>query len=512
MKIIFSVSLLLFTLITFAQELPIKVLKSDVFKEDQKTDALAFTESDGNGGLVTLRAIKGGLFGFTQGYVIEHFDENLNLLKSSNLDFKITGRNPKVVKAISVINNALQIVVLGFENKSKELYFSVFSSSIKNFDFKEKKIVSIPRKELKAAEIHNTFYSQDYNVHGNFNSTVSFSDDKKYLSVFLNKLFLFDENFEIVFEKFIEFPDEVKKGRFLDLEIDGKNETVYLLTKFPMPIEKRINGNDFFHLFKINRNEQKKLILTDNKKFINNLAIVRANEKMACVGFYSDKNINHFGGIVRMNIDIESFKENASYFQNFSEQLYLDKYGKEKEKEPKNILFRAVFMDEDGNIFLNAEEYYEKTIEYRHSPSPSAKETKFYFNDIIAAKISESGELLWSRNINKSQNTSGRNLDFLSYISTNVKNDMYIFINASENVKQLRKDRIEFLQSSRSNANLMVIRINQDGDIDYENIVDQKDRDVNYQVRYGSISDDNEIIISGVKNKDVQYVKIKIED
>lgn len=512
MKNLVTISFFFFTFLIAAQELPIKVLKSDVFKEDQKTETLVFTESDGEGGLITLRAIKGGLLGYTQGYQVEHFDENFNLLKSKKLDLKVNLRNMKLVRAISVKNQTLNIVYFGFDTKTKQLYVSVMTSPLDSFKFNEKRLITIPRNELKAAEINNLFHPNDYDVHGSFNGGVIFSNDKRYLSLFINKLFLFDEKFEIVFEQFLEVPDYVKKGRFLDIEIDEINETVYLLAKLPMPLENRVKGNDFFHLFKINKNEQKKLILTDNKKYINNLAIVRHNEKMACVGFYSDKNINRVGGVVRINIDLETFKESSSYFQNFSEQFFLDKYGNENEKEVKNIMFRAVFMDEDGNVFLNAEEYYSETIQYRHGVSPSGTKTTFYFNDIIAAKIAASGELLWSRNINKRQNTGGRNLDFLSYISTNFRKDMYIFINASDNVRQLRKDRIEFLQSSRSNANLIVVRINQDGDIDHENIVDHRDRDVNYQVRYGNISKNNEIIISGVKNKEVQFIKIEIEE
>jgi hypothetical protein len=128
----------------------------------------------------------------------------------------------------------------------------------------------------------------------------------------------------------------------------------------------------------------------------------------------------------------------------------------------------------------------------------------------VSAKLNQSGEIVWARNINKRQATSGTE-SFISYTSTLKGNDTYFFINTGEKVKKLSKDRIQFGQTSTKRSNLNVIRVNENGDFDYKEILDDKDNDVPFMVSRGAImNDEPSVFFMGQKGKKKQLLKITL--
>ena len=128
----------------------------------------------------------------------------------------------------------------------------------------------------------------------------------------------------------------------------------------------------------------------------------------------------------------------------------------------------------------------------------------------MSAKLNQSGEIVWARNINKRQATSGTE-SFISYTSTLKGNDTYFFINTGEKVKKLSKDRIQFGQTSTKRSNLNVIRVNENGDFDYKEILDDKDNDVPFMVSRGAImNDEPSVFFMGQKGKKKQLLKITL--
>ena len=134
--------------------------------------------------------------------------------------------------------------------------------------------------------------------------------------------------------------------------------------------------------------------------------------------------------------------------------------------------------------------------------------TIYHYDDIVSARINPSGEIIWARNINKRQSTSGDD-SYISYTSTAVNNDAYFFINTGEKVKKLRNDRIQFGQTSTKKSNLNIIRVNQNGDFDYQEILDDKDNEVPFMVSNGVLSGDSVFFI-GRKGKKKQLLKVTL--
>ena len=125
-----------------------------------------------------------------------------------------------------------------------------------------------------------------------------------------------------------------------------------------------------------------------------------------------------------------------------------------------------------------------------------------------ALPISAAGDIAWARNLNKRQDSSAPN-PYFSYTSTAKGNDAYFFINAGEKVKKLSKERIQFGETSAKRSNLNVIRINQNGDFDYKEILDDKENEVPFMVANGELSGDS-VFILGQKGKKKQLLKITL--
>ena len=134
--------------------------------------------------------------------------------------------------------------------------------------------------------------------------------------------------------------------------------------------------------------------------------------------------------------------------------------------------------------------------------------TIYHYDDIVSAKINPDGEIVWARNINKRQATSGTDA-YISYTSTIKGNDTYFFINAGEKVKKLSNDRIQFGQTSTKKSNLNVIKVSPSGDFDYQEILDDKDNEVPFKVSDGAITGESVIFI-GQKGKKKQLLKITL--
>ena len=134
--------------------------------------------------------------------------------------------------------------------------------------------------------------------------------------------------------------------------------------------------------------------------------------------------------------------------------------------------------------------------------------TIYHYDDIVSAKINSAGDIVWARNINKRQATSGDE-SYISYTSTVKGDDTFFFINTGEKVKKLSKDRIQFGQTSTKKSNFNVIKITPNGDFDYQELLDDKDNEVPFMVSNGAISG-NSVYFVGRKGKKKQILKVTL--
>lgn len=519
MKKFITVIAMLVCSLLIAQNDAVSIAKSEIFKDKKKHTELVFSEDDGQGGVVTVRKFYGGLLKTPRGYYIEHFDSDLNL--KSNTEIEV---DQSEIEGILVSDGKIHL----FEKKFGDEYFEInrLTSSTEKLDFSSKLLLKIDQDDIKkyfaigiGALLFNNGAAQGDN--DSFGE-VTFSKDKNFMAFNfdikdkdneVHRIYVFNKNFEKVYEK--EFTKNIKDKYFEyeNVTVDDTNGTVYFLGKTFKGESKRKKKkgkiNYHYELYKISKEEQKMISFETDEHFVASLTTVKAGSFLSCVGFYSEKKESRYKGVIRYNINTADFMLKEKSFQPFTEQFIIDKYGKKKDKELSSLRYRGIFIDENtGDIVLNAEEYF---VTRRMNMNMGSTSTYYHYNDIVSIKIDAKGTLEWARNINKKQTSINPSFNEESYTSSYKDGNVYIFLNGSKKVKKIRNDRIEFKDARAKKKNLYLIEINGEGSFDYSIIQTDDQLEVPLYVSQGTLLDKGEdIIFLGRKSKKKQLVKVSI--
>ena len=139
----------------------------------------------------------------------------------------------------------------------------------------------------------------------------------------------------------------------------------------------------------------------DPGKFPEALNPILIADKLVCVGFYSNRKDNRYNGITYFDIDPNSFLITVQKYHKFSPQFMLDKFGRDENKDVKNLVFKEGEFANDYILF-NAKEYF-VTTSYQSDPTGSKlRIDRYHYNDIVSVKLNANNGLVWARNINKS--------------------------------------------------------------------------------------------------------------
>lgn len=516
MKIKSIIFLFLISLFSYSQEINIDIKKSEIFKDKKKHTNLLFSESDGEGGLIVVRGINMDYKSYSKKYLIEIFDSNLNKISS----FVLENRDRGILKGILIKNGTINLIqLINSIKREKGVEVSILSSPINILNFSKKVLFNIDYKE------YSTLFGH-HQISKSFSGEVTFSSNKKFL-VFdfdmKNKkeethlLKVFNDDFKELYNT--TFVSDIKDRFFeyenIDLsEVDG---SIFLLGKVfennSKKTKKKGKTNYHYELYKLNDGAKKQINFKEENLFVNSLHVLHTENNLNLVGFYGERSDYRIKGVCRYNLNpIELTITNKS-FAPFNDHFFEDKYKskaktKRKRKEITNIDYRGVFLDEQDNIIINAEEFYITSYYVSNGNGGGHWRTIYHYDDIISVKIDKKGDLVWARNINKTQ-TNTLNA---SYTSTIANNEVYFYLNTSDKIKKLSNERIGFKQTSTKRSNLYVIKIAENGDFTYKKLIDDKDSKVWYSVNNGIVSEDlKAVIFQGKKGKNKQIIKLTIQ-
>lgn len=508
-----SIICLMLTVSLFAQEIPFTIKKSEVFKDEYKNSYIALTKNDGNDGVVMVRSYVGGPFSSGFGYYFEHYDANLKLIKEYDYEIKYS----KAVKRSSVLGlimdgPTIHIIDFIYEKDQNAYICSSKSANINDFNFTSKELFRVDSEEIKQSGLFSgASYDDDSWASMILNAdktSFAITVDIKNKNAETHKLFLYDQSLTKKLERTFQRDIKDRKFQYENIEI-GKDGSLYLLGKvYTEESKKKKEGGKYqFELTRITENSEKTQTFDTKEHYSSSLSVIVNDDKLSCLGFYSDRNDNRYKGICFFSLNPITLAIESSKFNPFTEQFMIDKYGKNKEKELKNLSFRSIKITNNKDIIFNAEEYYSTTT-YVSNQYGGSSRTIFHYDDIVSAKLNASGSIVWARNINKRQATSG-DMSFISYTSTVKDNDAYFFINTGEKVKKLSNDRIQFGQTTTKKSNLNIIRINEDGNFDYKEVLDDKDNEVPFMVSDG-VNSGNSTFFLGRKGRKKQILKITL--
>jgi len=471
------------------------IIEGSVFKDKTKWSSVIFSEDDGNGGLILVRTFHVARR-HAEAYYIEHYSKDLKLIKRAKVDN---------VSSNIIIDNGI-INMIDFNTKTKGYEFNLISSPINTLKFKKKKLCSIGKDDKLGVSLFAVTKSHDSGSFG----TVSFSENKNYFTlsfdiknedVATHKIFVYNKQFEKVND--YTFKKNIKDNLF-DFEsvnVDDTDGSVFLLGKVfennsrASKIDDKINYH--FELYKLTNSGQEKIILNTDNNFIEKLKPVSKGNKLSYVGFYGKNKKKKTSGVCRFDINTEKFELINKSFNKFSDQFIIDKYGKISDKESKDLFLDDVHMLDNGDVIITGEEYYITTSEKKIIP---------HYNDIVSIKIDDKGKLIWARNINKKQIGS----IYTSYGSIVKNGNLLLLFNASNKVKELKNEEVEFKKFKRGNSAIYCVSIDENGNLNHKIIYEKKKSKILFQFRHMIIDDEENIILLGVNNLEKQLMKIKL--
>ena len=186
----------------------------------------------------------------------------------------------------------------------------------------------------------------------------------------------------------------------------------------------------------------------------------------------------------------------------------MDKYGKAKQKELKFLAFKKMFVTENHDILFDAEEAFASTSAMVAAGGMGMSSyTTFVSDDIVSVKIDANGQMLWARNINKSQWSYDEQNPYQSYTSVVDADAHYFFINTADDVKKISGDRIEFQDVLKNKSNLVAIRMAPDGNYSYEQVLDNEQNEVPFMVSRGIVSGKS-VYFLGQRGEKKQLLKL----
>ena len=555
------ICLSLFTLLSissFAQDIPFKVLKSELFKDEYKESQIVLSEEDGNGGILIVRSYKGSKITPNPGFYFEKYDSNLKLINENDFQMKhpISQKTP-IVLGVFRLENKIRIIEMFYDINEKSYICMANSVNVKDFSAEKKELFRFSRDELKelgGLSLNDTYYdnaSMRSLINGSFGSEseqspfsfdFSFSGkseknassggnskialvinkEKNTFSIVVNfnkkndsdrlKIYLFDSQLNKIIDRDFTKDANDKKYVLQNIEISKDGNAIYLLSKsYSKELEEKEKGGKYqFETTKFTQNKIDSQIFDTQEHFIGSLKTIIKDDKLFCIGFYSDEFDKRYKGISYFELDPINLAVKKSKFSAFSEQFILDKYGKIKDKELKYLTFKNVLITDKNELVFNAEESYSTQTAGNYSPygGYSGGQNSYHYDDVVSIKIDEEGNLLWSRNINKQQ--TGDEVDsFASYTSTLVNDNVYFFINASDKIKNLDDNRLEFRDTRKNKYNLNLIRINQKGDYEYQQILNDEENEVPFMVANG-IKSGNSVFFLGRKGSKKQLLKVSL--
>lgn len=514
-KSIFSLVLFLFLSSTvFGQDQEGKIQLalnfSQPIKERKKTDELTFVVKDKSSGFIVGLKKKHG-----KGYYIRHYDQQLNLVQE--LEYKLSGKKGEIKDAFLLKNGDLCILEFYNNSRKKTLDYYANISPTDHFAFKKKLLLSISRKKAKGRSSFSL--NEDGDTHGNF----SMSANKKYFALTIeldakkmekHQIYVFDNELHKIYQNTFERKLADRKFRLENVDINEKDGTLLLLGKSYTRKKKKKGGKYQFELYKIKANGMKRLFFDSKDKYIGSLSIKYKEDKVFCVGFYSEKNDYRYKGLVFFDIDLEQMKLKNSVYSPFSKQFLIDKYGKAKQKELHNIRLDHIFYDGTNFVITAEERGYHIYTSFRpagpNGGGGMSTTVVAFYNDIIVTKLNKQGKMIWARNINKSQQGKP---SYNSYTALFTNNHIYLFLNAAKNAKKLKNKRLAFNTGTFSSYNLYAIVFDTQGKYQYEKIVDKKKTKSVFMAGNGIVSNNHKDVIFPGKNKSkTRLLKIHIPD
>lgn len=526
MKKIINSLLLLASTVAFSQQTTNKaeVQWGTEYEVDKKVTLSDIVGYDASG----IYALKSNYIYNDKSPIIAFYDNNMNLVKSTELELKQENKYKKFENIIQFNNNLY--LFTSFKNQKLE----------KNFLFVQtiNKSTLTPNDDIiKIAEIDFSGKSK-YNG-GTFSCIIS-PDSSKLLVYYdmpyesgTNEKFGFqsyDKQMNLLWQKDVTLPYLEKLFDVERYRIDN-NGNAYILGRLykDKKVEKRKGEPNYEYKvisYTNNGSSVNEYPITIQGKFITDMQIaIDDNMDIICGGFYSDEGTYSIKGCYYLRIDgttkeikTQSYKEfGLDFLTQFLSEKEAEKLEKKVEKGKNVELYEydlhEIIRRTDGGAVLIAEQYYVQvvTTSYRNANGTYSTTTTYYYNynDIIVINISPSGNIEWATKIRKYQRSANDGGYFSSYALAVVNDKLYFIFN--DNPKNLyAENNAGKIYGTILNKECVVslVEIDGEGNQTREALFKANEAEVYTRPKVCEQVSPNELIVFGQKKKMQRFAKI----
>jgi hypothetical protein len=437
-----------------------------------------------------------------ENYRYEHYDVNLKLIGKHNYESERG-------YTIGLIINGGKIIRVNIESNKEQQAFvcTAYVASTNDFKFTATELFRVQQAGAKEDWLKPTRRGHPVSMAVSKNKTafaisVDFSEKKTEI----HKIYTFDTNLNLKMDHTADAETNNKLFMRKSVDVSDDGAAVYVFGE--MYSDRRNKSPEGFaytyKLIRINNSDVKTYLFNaDDGYYVSDLRMIPKGNKLAYAGFYSNTDGSGIKGLCYFEIDSATLEASAQKYSPFTEQFLIDKFGKNTNEKMYNFTMKDLLLTTNNEVVLTAEE----TSTFKHQASGGMGHTTSDRNDIISAKFGSSGDLVWLRNIDKNQSSSS--VSYLSFTATTKGNNSYFFVNTDEAVKNLGNSRVQFNFTNAKKSNVNIIRIDEKGDLDYKEVLDDQQNAVPFLVGRGIASKRGDsVYFMGWKGKKKQLLKI----
>ncbi|RZJ28483.1 MAG: hypothetical protein EOO48_09730, partial [Flavobacterium sp.] len=310
-----------------AQDIPFKIAKSDLFKDEYKQSTVVSVDEDNNGGTIVVRSYYGH---GDHGYYFERYDANMKLVK----DFEYELKRGAVIGVV-VKDEKVTIVDFNYDKEQKAFICTANVANLTDFKFAPTELFRFQKAEIKKG-----LFSGGYDNDNMANMLVNEDKTAFAISVDLvdkqsetHKLYVYDSSLALKIDH--TFKRDIKDKKFIyeNIDVSKDGNTLYLLGKVytENAKDKKEGGKYQYELTRITASDSKTRTFDTDDHFAAALKTIFKGDKIGCVGFYSDRKDSRFKGLCYFEMDPVTLDIKTQKFNPFTEQFMIDKYGKDKD-------------------------------------------------------------------------------------------------------------------------------------------------------------------------------------
>jgi hypothetical protein len=457
------------------QEMPLEYRFGEKYKDRYKySNLLSFTETVSSDKIL-VRGYYSGLLVRPKGYLIERYSSDLDLLEEYN--YKYNGGD--FVHGF-MSNDQIYLLFLEYDTERLSYVYSIHHSPVGNYNFTVRELLTVKADYVEGA-LEKNYYNRTFN--NGFTTAVLADPQSRAFAISIlhsqskelqHRILVYSSSLEPLMDRDFSAESEEKNYAFEELAVAPDLSSVYLVGKAYFR-KKRFKAEERkfqYEVLRLDKNGIRSQAFDLPDKYSEGVKPLWKGDQLICAGFYADRRDNRYNGLQYLVLDPADLSIRSRKYNPFSEQFMMDKFGTESEKVIKNLVFKGAHFTEDGSLLFNAEEFFMTESMQPNASGGRVKIQRFHHNDIVSAKLDPEGNLVWARNINKTEVTQGDGA-YTSYSSYTKDGQTYFFLClATEEPQLIGKDRLIFKQGYSRNRNVFVIRLDAEGSLSYEKIID----------------------------------------